>query len=141
MRAYSSSKTPKEIYLFRKKGRKLSLTKIRTFLSINGPQKWRVHCNFKIVKREKIQYIKGNYSQKIAFEKQLIKILLNKPKEISISSMITTFKGLNDSGAYSIDFTKVQRKDFVSRDILKIIKLLEEKGVLKKNKKEKKNDF
>lgn len=55
--------------------------------------------------------------------------------------MITTFKGLNDSGAYSIDFTKVQRKDFVSRDILKIIKLLEEKGVLKKNKKEKKNDF
>lgn len=140
MRAYSSSKTPKEIYLFRKKGRKLSLTKIRTFLSIDGPQKWRIHCNFKIVKREKIQYIRGNYSQKIAFEKQLIKILLNKPKEISISSMIATFKGLNDSGAYIIDFTKVQRKDFVSRNILKIMKLLEEKGALKENKKEKNNE-
>ncbi|MDO5788402.1 MAG: hypothetical protein Q4P79_02965 [Fusobacterium sp.] len=133
MKAYNCRKLPREIYLFRKKGKKLSLTKIRTFLSIEGFQKWRVHCNFKIIKRDKIQYVKCNYTQKFAFEKQLMKILSNKPKEVSISSMIAIFKGLNDGGTYSIDFTKVQRKDFVSRDLKKIINLLKEKNALISN--------
>ena len=103
MRAYNSRKTPREIYLFRKRGKKIALTKYR-------------RCT---------------YSQKWDFEKQLMKILKNKPKEVSISSMIAYFKGINDSGKCTIDFSKIQRKDFVSRNITKITNLLKEKGILK----------
>lgn len=125
MRAYNSRKTPREIYLFRKRGQKIALTKINDFL---GEE---VHSTFKVITKDKVAFLKCNYTQKFAFEKQLMKILFSKPKLITISSMIALFREFNDSGAYTIDFSKVQRKDFVSRNITKITNLLKEKGILK----------
>ncbi len=116
MRAYNSRKTPREIYLFRKRGKKIALTKYRRFFLDGDIFKADIRCT---------------YSQKWDFEKQLMKILKNKPKEVSISSMIAYFKGINDSGKCTIDFSKIQRKDFVSRNITKITNLLKEKGILK----------
>ena len=130
MKAYNSRKTPREIYLFRKRGQKIVLTKIHDFI---GEE---IHSTFKVITKDKVAFLKCNYAQKFAFEKQLMKILFSKPKLITISSMIAFFKGFYDNGAYSIDFSKVQRKDFVSRDIAKIKKILKEKGILKeKNRK------
>ena len=116
MRAYNSRKTPREIYLFRKRGKKIALTKYRRFFLDGDIFKADIRCT---------------YSQKWDFEKQLMKILKNKPKEVSISSMIAYFKGINDSGKCTIDFSKIQRQDFVSRNITKITNLLKEKGILK----------
>lgn len=125
MRAYNSRKTPREIYLFRKRGQKIVLTKIHDFI---GEE---IHSTFKVITKDKVSFLKCSYYQKFTFENQLIKILFSKPKLITISSMIALFKWFNDNGAYTIDFSKVQRKDFVSRDIAKIKKLLKEKGILK----------
>lgn len=125
MKAYNSRKTSREIYLFRKRGKKIVLTKIHDFI---GEE---IHSTFKVITKDKVSFLKCSYYQKFTFENQLIKILFSKPKLITISSMIALFKVFNDSGAYTIDFSKVQRKDFVSRDIAKIKKLLKEKGILK----------
>lgn len=127
MKAYNSRKTPREIYLFRKRGQKIALTKINDFIEEN------VHSIFKVITKDKVAFLKCNYYQKFTFDNQLTKILFSKPKLITISSMIALFKGLNDSGAYTIDFSKVQRKDFVSRNMQKIVNILEEKGVLTRN--------
>lgn len=130
MKAYNSRKTSREIYLFRKRGQKIVLTKIHDFI---GEE---IHSTFKVITKDKVAFLKCNYAQKFAFEKQLMKILFSKPKLITISSMIAFFKGFNDNGVYTIDFSKVQRKDFVSRDVAKIKKILKEKGILKeKNRK------
>lgn len=50
--------------------------------------------------------------------------------------MIAFFKGFYYNGTYTIDFSKVQRKDFVSRDVAKIEKILKEKGALKEKSRE-----
>ena len=127
MKAYNSRKTPREIYLFRKRGQKIALTKINDFL---GEE---VHSTFKVISKNKVSFLKCSYYQKFTFDNQLMKILFSKPKLTTISSMIALFKGLNDSGAYTIDFSKVQRKDFVSRNMQKIVNILEEKGALTRN--------
>lgn len=131
MRAYNSRKTPREIYLFRKRGKKIALTKYRRFFLDGDIFKADIHGVFQVIGENKYAIIRCTYSQKWDFEKQLMKILKNKPKEVSISSMIAYFKGINDSGKCTIDFSKIQRKDFVSRNITKITNLLKEKGILK----------
>lgn len=130
MKAYNSRKTPKEIYLFRRRGKKIALTKIHDFI---GEE---MHSTFKVITKNKVAFLKCSYAQKLAFEKQLIKILFSKPKLITISSMIAFFKGFYYNGTYTIDFSKVQRKDFVSRDVAKIEKILKEKGALKEKSRE-----
>lgn len=130
MRAYNSRKTPREIYLFRKKGQKIALTKRKFNLTFDdGVIKRNIHSTFKLTRKDKIELLKCRFSEKFAFEKQLWKILYNKPKLMSISSMIACFKGINDSGRCTIDFSKVQRKYFVSRNLFEIAELLKEKGV------------
>ena len=132
MRAYNSRKTPREIYLFRKKGQKIALTKRKFNLTFDdGVIKRKIHSTFKLTRKDKIELLKCRFSEKFAFEKQLLKILYNKPKLMSISSMIACFKGINDSGRCTIDFSKVQRKYFVSRNLFEIAELLKEKGILK----------
>ncbi|WP_270427946.1 hypothetical protein [Fusobacterium mortiferum] len=132
MRAYNSRKTPREIYLFRKKGQKIALTKRKFNLTFDdGVIKRNIHSTFKLTRKDKIELLKCRFSEKFAFEKQLWKILYNKPKLMSISSMIVCFKGINDSGRCTIDFSKVQRKYFVSRNLFEIAELLKEKGILK----------
>lgn len=132
MRAYNSRKTPREIYLFRKKGQKIALTKRKFNLTFDdGVIKRNIHSTFKLTRKDKIELLKCRFSEKFAFEKQLLKILYNKPKLMSISSMIACFKGINDSGRCTIDFSKVQRKYFVSRNLFEIAELLKEKGILK----------
>ncbi|MCF2629027.1 hypothetical protein I6E36_13170 [Fusobacterium mortiferum] len=132
MRAYNSRKTPREIYLFRKKGQKIALTKRKFNLTFDdGVIKRNIHSTFKLTRKDKIELLKCRFSEKFAFEKQLWKILYNKPKLMSISSMIACFKGINDSGRCTIDFSKVQRKYFVSRNLFEIAELLKEKGILK----------
>ena len=132
MRAYNSRKTPREIYLFRKKGQKIALTKRKFNLTFDdGVIKRNIHSTFKLTRKDKIELLKCRFSEKFAFEKQLWKILYNKPKLMSISSMIACFKGINDSGRCTIDFSKVQRKYFVSRNLLEIAESLKEKGILK----------
>ena len=111
MRAYNSRKTPREIYLFRKKGQKIALTKRKFNLTFDdGVIKRNIHSTFKLTRKDKIELLKCRFSEKFAFEKQLWKILYNKPKLMSISSMIACFKGINDSGRCTIDFSKVQRR-------------------------------
>ena len=123
MRAYNSRKTPREIYLFRKKGQKIALTKRKFNLTFDdGVIKRNIHSTFKLTRKDKIELLKCRFSEKFAFEKQLWKILYNKPKLMSISSMIACFKGIND---------RVQRKYFVSRNLFEIAELLKEKGILK----------
>lgn len=132
MRAYNSRKTPREIYLFKKKGQKIALTKRKFNLTFDdGVIKRNIHSTFKLTRKDKIELLKCRFSEKFAFEKQLWKILYNKPKLMSISSMIACFKGINDSGRCTIDFSKVQRKYFVSRNLFEIAELLKEKGILK----------
>ncbi len=132
MRAYNSRKTAREIYLFRKKGQKIALTKRKFNLTFDdGVIKRNIHSTFKLTRKDKIELLKCRFSEKFAFEKQLWKILYNKPKLMSISSMIACFKGINDSGRCTIDFSKVQRKYFVSRNLFEIAELLKEKGILK----------
>lgn len=133
MRAYNSRKTPREIYLFRKKGQKIALTKRKFNLTFDDGYviKRNIHSTFKLTRKDKIELLKCRFSEKFAFEKQLWKILDNKPKLMSISSMIACFKGINDSGRCTIDFSKVQRKYFVSRNLFEIAELLKEKGILK----------
>ena len=132
MRAYNSRKTPREIYLFRKKGQKIALTKRKFNLTFDdGVIKRNIHSTFKLTRKDKIELLKCRFSEKFAFEKQLWKILYNKPKLMSISSMIACFKGINDSGRCTIDFSKVQRKYFVSRNLFEIAELLKEKVILK----------
>lgn len=132
MRAYNSRKTPREIYLFRKKGQKIALTKRKFNLTFDdGVIKRNIHSTFKLTRKDKIELLKCRFSEKFAFEKQLWKILYNKPKLMNISSMIACFKGINDSGRCTIDFSKVQRKYFVSRNLFEIAELLKEKGILK----------
>lgn len=132
MRAYNSRKTPREIYLFRKKGQKIALTKRKFNLTFDdGVIKRNIHSTFKLTRKDKIELLKCRFSEKFAFEKQLWKILYNKPKLMSISSMIACFKRINDSGRCTIDFSKVQRKYFVSRNLFEIAELLKEKGILK----------
>ena len=133
MRAYNSRKTPREIYLFRKKGQKIALTKRKFNLTFDDCYviKRNIHSTFKLTRKDKIELLKCRFSEKFAFEKQLWKILYNKPKLMSISSMIACFKGINDSGRCTIDFSKVQRKYFVSRNLFEIAELLKEKGILK----------
>lgn len=132
MRAYNSRKTPREIYLFRKKGQKIALTKRKFNLTFDdGVIKRNIHSTFKLTRKDKIELLKCRFSEKFAFEKQLWKILYNKPKLMSISLMIACFKGINDSGRCTIDFSKVQRKYFVSRNLFEIAELLKEKGILK----------
>lgn len=133
MRAYNSRKTPREIYLFRKKGQKIALTKRKFNLTFDDGYviKRNIHSTFKLTRKDKIELLKCRFSEKFAFEKQLGKILYNKPKLMSISSMIACFKGINDSGRCTIDFSKVQRKYFVSRNLFEIAELLKEKGILK----------
>ena len=133
MRAYNSRKTPKEHYLFRKKGQKIALTKRKFNLTFDDGYviKRNIHSTFKLTRKDKIELLKCRFSEKFAFEKQLWKILYNKPKLMSISSMIACFKGINDSGRCTIDFSKVQRKYFVSRNLFEIAELLKEKGILK----------
>lgn len=139
MRAYNSRKTAREIYLFRKKGQKIALTKRKFNLTFDDGYvindgyviKRNIHSTFKLTRKDKIELLKCRFSEKFAFEKQLWKILYNKPKLMSISSMIACFKGINDSGRCTIDFSKVQRKYFVSRNLLEIAELLKEKGILK----------
>ena len=133
MRAYNSRKTPREIYLFRKKGQKIALTKRKFNLTFDDGYviKRNIHSTFKLTRKDKIELLKCRFSEKFAFEKQLWKILYNKPKLMSISSMIACFKRINDSGRCTIDFSKVQRKYFVSRNLFEIAELLKEKGILK----------
>ena len=133
MRAYNSRKTPREIYLFRKKGQKIALTKRKFNLTFDDGYviKRNIHSTFKLTRKDKIELLKCRFSEKFAFEKQLWKILYNKPKLMSICSMIACFKGINDSGRCTIDFSKVQRKYFVSRNLFEIAELLKEKGILK----------
>lgn len=133
MRAYNSRKTAREIYLFRKKGQKIALTKQKFNLTFDDGYviKRNIHSTFKLTRKDKIELLKCRFSEKFAFEKQLWKILYNKPKLMSISSMIACFKGINDSGRCTIDFSKVQRKYFVSRNLFEIAELLKEKGILK----------
>lgn len=133
MRAYNSRKTAREIYLFRKKGQKIALTKRKFNLTFDDGYviKRNIHSTFKLTRKDKIELLKCRFSEKFAFEKQLWKILYNKPKLMSISSMIACFKGINDSGRCTIDFSKVQRKYFVSRNLFEIAELLKEKGILK----------
>lgn len=133
MRAYNSRKTPREIYLFRKKVQKIALTKRKFNLTFDDGYviKRNIHSTFKLTRKDKIELLKCRFSEKFAFEKQLWKILYNKPKLMSISSMIACFKGINDSGRCTIDFSKVQRKYFVSRNLFEIAELLKEKGILK----------
>lgn len=133
MRAYNSRKTPREIYLFRKRGKKIVLTKRKFNLTFDNGYviKRNIHSTFKLTRKDKIELLKCRFSEKFAFEKQLWKILYNKPKLMSISSMIACFKGINDSGICTIDFSKVQRKYFVSRNLFEIAELLKEKGILK----------
>ncbi len=133
MRAYNSRKTPREIYLFRKRGKKIVLTKRKFNLTFDDGYviKRNIHSTFKLTRKDKIELLKCRFSEKFAFEKQLWKILYNKPKLMSISSMIACFKGINDSGRCTIDFSKVQRKYFVSRNLFEIAELLKEKGILK----------
>lgn len=132
MRAYNSRKTPREIYLFRKKGQKIALTKRKFNLTFDdGVIKRNIHSTFKLTRKDKIELLKCRFSEKFAFEKQLWKILYNKPKLMSISSMIACFKGINDSGRCTIDFSKVQRKYFISRNLFEIAELLKEKGISK----------
>ena len=133
MRAYNSRKTPREIYLVRKKGQKIALTKRKFNLTFDDGYviKRNIHSTFKLTRKDKIELLKCRFSEKFAFEKQLWKILYNKPKLMSISSMIACFKGINDSGRCTIDFSKVQRKYFVSRNLFEIAELLKEKGILK----------
>lgn len=133
MKAYNSRKTSREIYLFRKKGQKIALTKRKFNLTFDDGYviKRNIHSTFKLTRKDKIELLKCRFSEKFAFEKQLWKILYNKPKLMSISSMIACFKGINDSGRCTIDFSKVQRKYFVSRNLFEIAELLKEKGILK----------
>ena len=138
MKAYNSRKTSREIYLFRKKGQKIALTKRKFNLTFDDGYviKRNIHSTFKLTRKDKIELLKCRFSEKFAFEKQLWKILYNKPKLMSISSMIACFKGINDSGRCTIDFSKVQRKYFVSRNLFEIAELLKEKGILKEKNKE-----
>lgn len=133
MRAYNSRKTPREIYLFRKRGQKITLTEIETFFHFldSTVERKNVHITLKVIRENKVELIKARFYERFTFGKQLLKILHSKPKEVSISSMIACFKGINDRGKCIIDFSKVQRKDFVSRDMIEIINLLKEKGILK----------
>ena len=133
MRAYNRRKTPREIYLFRKKGQKIALTRIDTFFHFldSTVERKNIHITLKVIRKNKVELIRARFYERFTFGKQLLKILYSKPKEVSISSMIACFKGINDSGKCTIDFSKVQRKDFVSRDIIKITDLLKEKGILK----------
>lgn len=134
MRAYNSRKTPKEIYLFAKKGHKLSLTtkELPTLLFGNTIPENGIHSIFQIVRKNKKEFVQAGNLERIIFSKQITKILFNISKDVSITLMIAFFKSYTKSYNFVIDYSKLQRKYFVSRDIEKIIKLLEEKDIIKK---------
>lgn len=131
MRAYNSRKTPREHYLFMKKGRNLSLTKAIEYENYFGEKIKEIYSHtFKLFREDKKLYIVCSLYTKIEYSGELAK-LIKKSKGTSITETINVFKRLVEFYKYNIDVSKIERKYFVSRDIFQVEKLLKEKGILK----------
>lgn len=129
MRAFNKRKMSKDIYLFKYKNKKISLTMTINYLDEYGNEsgeKRFYHGMFKLIRNNNKMSLNGDIYKSRDFFKQLSKIVDNSNGS-SITRVMNYFKN-NES--FEIDFSKVTRKDFVSRDIWGIRKILEEKGAM-----------
>lgn len=131
MKAFNSRNTPKEHYLFREKGGKLSLTKVTKYKNYFGEKTKETYTQiFKIFRKDKKIYLQCPCYKKIQYAGELSKFI-KKSKGTSITETIDTFKRLVEFRKYNVDVSKIERKYFVSRNIFEIEEILLKKGVLK----------
>lgn len=114
MKAYNSRKTPREIYLFRKKFRKLSLSYQQIYTGFNGERKTCVITGVFKVKQNKGSYLIFGDSFKMRSCFRIInKIVNNTSNTLSITQ---TIKYLEEGYNIKISELGITRKEFFQKD-------------------------
>lgn len=114
MKAYNSRKTSREIYLFRKKFRKLSLSYQQIYTGFNGERKTCVITGVFKVKQNKGSYLILGDSFKMRSCFRIInKIVNNTSNTLSITE---TIKYLEEGYNIKISELGITRKEFSQKD-------------------------
>ena len=114
MKAYNSRKTPREIYLIKKKFRKLSLSYQQIYTGFNGERKTCVITGVFKVKQNKGSYLIFGDSFKMRSCFRIInKIVNNTSNTLSITQ---TIKYLEEGYNIKISELGITRKEFFQKD-------------------------